>query len=125
MIVALFWGKVNPAWKNEQYQKLGFRMFQRASEMPGFVALHRFDTPDGGELAIAYFETEDQMKAWYNHPEHRAVETLGHREILDDYKIEICEVTRSYTKASTHFKSDAASERGADLLAADPECELS
>ncbi|WP_326835519.1 hypothetical protein VSH64_11425 [Amycolatopsis rhabdoformis] len=25
-------------------------MFQRASEMPGFVALHRFDVPDGREL---------------------------------------------------------------------------
>jgi heme-degrading monooxygenase HmoA len=124
MYVALFWGKPNPEWNKENFGKLGFRMYQLASQMPGFVALHRFDTPDGGELAIAYFDTEEHMKAWYNQPEHRALETLARREILDDYTIEIAHITRSYTKASSHFKATEAEERGADLLAANPEAAI-
>ncbi|MGQ4616979.1 antibiotic biosynthesis monooxygenase family protein [Nocardia sp. R7R-8] len=116
MHVALFWGKVNPKWQNEEYAAIGARMFECASSMPGFVALHRFDVPDGRELAIAYFETEEQMLNWYNHPEHRAVEVLGRREILDDYTIEILEMTRSYTKASSIFQASADDERAAEQL---------
>jgi heme-degrading monooxygenase HmoA len=118
MFVALFWGKVCPEWQNDEYAAIGARMFERASSMPGFVALHKLDVPDGRELAIAYFETEEQMLAWYNDPEHRAVETLGRRAILDDYTIEILEMTRSYTKASSTFVATAADERAADDLAA-------
>lgn len=124
MIVVLFWGKVNPAWKNENYQKLGFRIFQRVSEMPGFVTMHRFDTPDGGELGIAYFETEAHVRAWYNHPEHRAVEVLGRRAILDEYTIEICDVKRSYTKQTSNFVADEAAVKGADLLEHDVEAAI-
>jgi hypothetical protein len=58
------------------------------------------------------------MAAWYNHPEHRIVETLGRREILDDYTIEILEMTRSYTKATSTFTPTEAEERAADELAA-------
>ena len=120
MFVALFWGDVRPDWRNDAYGAIGLRMFQRASEMPGFVALHRLDVPDGRELAIAYFETEEAMTAWYNHPDHRVVETLGHREILQDFTIEILEMRRSYTKATSTFAATPEEERAADQLAADP-----
>lgn len=118
MHVALFWGKVRPEWQNVEYAAIGARMFERASSMPGFVALHKLDVPDGRELAIAYFETEEQMAAWYNDPEHRAVETLGRREILDDYTIEILEMTRSYTKKSSNFHATREDEAAADELVA-------
>jgi heme-degrading monooxygenase HmoA len=118
MHVALFWGRVRPDWQNDTYASIGLKMFEAASSMPGFVALHKFDVPDGRELAIAYFEDEESMAAWYNHPEHRVVETLGWREILDDYTIEILEMTRSYTKATSTFAPTEAEERAADELAA-------
>ncbi|MGQ4599307.1 antibiotic biosynthesis monooxygenase family protein [Nocardia sp. R6R-6] len=118
MYVALFWGKVRPEWQNAEYAAIGARMFERASSMPGFVALHKFDVPDGRELAIAYFETEEHMAAWYNDPEHRAVETLGRSEILEDYTIEILEMTRSYTKKSSTFAATPEDEAAADALVA-------
>lgn len=124
MIAALFWGKVNKAWQNEQYQKLGLRMFERAKEMPGFVSLLKFDAPDG-EFAIAYFETEEHLKAWYHHPEHRALQALARREILDDYWIEIAHVTRRYTKASSNFTATQIEEQRADALAINPEANIS
>lgn len=118
MYVALFWGKVRPEWQNDEYNAIGMRMFEKASSMPGFVALHKLAVPDGRELAIAYFETEEQMRAWYDDPEHRAVETLGRREILDDYTIEILEMTRSYTKETSTFQATPDDERAADELVA-------
>ncbi len=120
MYVALFWGSVRPEWQNDHYAELGLRMFECASQSPGFVALHRLEVPDGRELAIAYFETKEAMEAWYNHPEHRAVETIGRRDILDDYTIEILEMVRSYTKTSSTFQATQAEIEAADRLAADP-----
>ena len=88
MYVALFWGKVRPEWQNEEYVSIGMRMFERASSMPGFVALHKFDVPDGRELAIAYFENAEAMESWYREPEHRAVQVAARQQILEDYTIE-------------------------------------
>ena len=118
MHVALFWAKVRSEWQNEAYASIGLKMFETAVSMPGFVALHKFDVPDGRELAIAYFESEEAMAAWYDHPDHRVVQTLGRREILEDYTIEILEMTRSYTKATSTFVATGHEEQAADELAA-------
>ena len=118
MHVALFWGTVAPEWRaREEYPSIGLMMFQRAQTMEGFAGLHKFDMGDGQELAIAYFETEEAMHNWYRDPEHRVVEQLGRETILSDYKIEILEMTRSYTKASSTFvPTDADHEAGLRLL---------
>ena len=60
------------------------------------------------------------MEAWYDHPEHRAVETIGRRDILEDYTIEVLELVRSYTKESSTFRATPAEIEAADRLAADP-----
>ncbi|HKU31324.1 MAG TPA: hypothetical protein VJQ60_12610 [Arthrobacter sp.] len=118
MHVALFWGTVAPEWRaREEYPSIGLMMFQRAQTMEGFAGLHKFDMGDGQELAIAYFETEEAMRNWYRDPEHRVVEQLGRETILSDYKIEILEMTRSYTKVSSTFvPTDADHEAGLRLL---------
>jgi heme-degrading monooxygenase HmoA len=106
MYVALFYGQVNPSHDPAEYAALGERMYELASQMPGFVAFHNVDLPDGRELAIAYFESEEHLKAWYEHPEHRQAQIAGREGLLDDYLIEVCEIKRSYTKASSNFKND-------------------
>ncbi|HJT91792.1 MAG TPA: hypothetical protein VJ777_07585 [Mycobacterium sp.] len=117
MYVALFWGTVAPEWQgSETYARIGLRMFERAQTMPGFVALHKFDMKEGRELAIAYFETEEAMRRWYNDEEHRSVETLGRSSILADYTIEILEMTRSYTKASSTFVMTESDKDAASRL---------
>jgi heme-degrading monooxygenase HmoA len=101
--VALFYGQVNPGFDPDEYAAIGKRMYELAAQMPGFVALHKVNLPDGRELAIAYFETEEQMTAWYNHPEHRQVQLRARESILDDYLIEVCEIKRAYSKETSHF----------------------
>ena len=103
MFVALFYARVRAEHDAQEYAAMGLRMYEIASQMPGFVALHKLDMPDGRELAIAYFETEADMQGFYSHPEHRAVQHAARERILDDYLIEVCEVKRSYTKASSWF----------------------
>ena len=110
MYVALFYSQVNPNHDAVEYEALGLRMYELASQMPGFVDFKQANLQDGRELAIAYFETEEDMKAWYNHPEHREAQIAGRESILDDYLIEVCEIKRSYTKSSSYFKDDRAKE---------------
>jgi heme-degrading monooxygenase HmoA len=101
--VALFYGQVNPGVDPDEYAAIGMRMYELAAQMPGFAALHKVDLPDGRELAIAYFETEEQMKAWYDHPEHREIQVRARESLLDDYLIEVCEIKRAYTKETSLF----------------------
>lgn len=111
MYVAMFYAKINPEFDPAEYASIGMRMYELASQMPGFVALHKLELPDGRELAIAYFETEEQMQAWYSHPEHRKVQARARESILDDYLIEVCEVKRAYTKATSYFDEIVAKEQ--------------
>ena len=106
MYVALFYGQVNPNHDAVEYEALGLRMYELALAMPGFVDFRQAPLADGRELAIAYFETEEAMKAWYDHPEHRQAQIKGRESILDDYLIEVCEVKRSYTKATSFLNDD-------------------
>ena len=108
MYVALFYGQVNPNHDALEYEALGLRMYELASKMPGFVDFKQANLPDSCELAIAYFETEEDMQAWYDHPEHRKAQIAGRESILDDYLIEVCEIKRSYTKSSSYFQDDTA-----------------
>lgn len=119
MYVALFWGTVAPEWRTDEYQSIGLMMFERVQKAPGFIALHKLDVEgDGKELAVAYFESREAMRAWYHDEEHRVVEVLGHREILMDYKIEILELMHSYTKDSSTFVPTEAENLAADRLLA-------
>ena len=86
--------------------------------MPGFVALRKLDVAEGEELAVAYFETEEAMKNWYNDSQHRAVEVLGRREILTDYTIEILEMKRTYSMQTSTFVASIEDDRAADALLA-------
>ncbi len=113
MYVALFYARLKPEHDRAVYAALGQRMAELAAGMPGFVDLHKVDLADGRELAIAYFDSEEHMQAWYLHPEHREAQRAGRDTFLDDYLIEVCEVKRAYTKASSHFDNDPNDTRGA------------
>lgn len=96
-------------------------MHKRVSQSPGLISIHQFEVPDGRQLALAYFETEEAIVAWHNHPEHRVVEALGRQSVLDDYSIEIFELKRSYTKESSTFVANEKEKLAADKLAANLE----
>jgi heme-degrading monooxygenase HmoA len=54
---------------------------------------------DGEELAISYWENEQQIRDWKNDPVHRQAQTRGRDKWYKSYSIDICELKRNYQSA--------------------------
>ena len=118
MYVALFWLRINVEWQDDRYMQLVEWMRKAVDASPGLIRIEQLAVPDGRQLALAYFDSEEAIIAWHNHSEHRIVEALGRQSALDDYTIEIFELKRSYTKESSTFVATEKEQRAADKLAA-------
>ena len=48
------------------------------------------------EVAISYWETEDQIASWKSDPIHKDAQENGRHSWYESYSVEVCEVKRSY-----------------------------
>ena len=48
------------------------------------------------ELAISWWENEEQIRAWKQDPEHLAAQARGREYWYGDYEVQVVEVKRSY-----------------------------
>jgi heme-degrading monooxygenase HmoA len=53
-------------------------------------------TEGNEEIAISYWENEQQIRDWKNDLEHRIAQQAGRDKWYQSYSVEICEVGRSY-----------------------------
>lgn len=75
---------------------LGARMYELGSAMPGFVSYKDFAADDGEMLTLVEFETEEQLLAWRNHPEHVETQARARAEYFSEYAITVSESRRAY-----------------------------
>ena len=52
----------------------------------------------GLEIALSYWDTLDDIKAWAKDAEHTFAQHLGVQRWYEGFDIEICEILRSYSK---------------------------
>ena len=48
-----------------------------AEGMPGFVSFKTFRADDGERVSVIEFASEEALRAWREHPEHRKAQELG------------------------------------------------
>jgi heme-degrading monooxygenase HmoA len=51
-------------------------------------------TEGNEEIAISYWETEQQIREWKNDPEHRRAQRMGRDKWYQSFSVEVCEVIR-------------------------------
>jgi heme-degrading monooxygenase HmoA len=78
-----------------EYEKLGERMGELVSAMPGFLGMDYAATGEG-ELLVARFESHQALDAWRDQPDHKVAQQLGRERYFAHYRIEVCEFARSY-----------------------------
>lgn len=61
-----------------------------------FVSVHEGDQ----EIAISYWESEEAIVAWREHPEHLEAQAKGRDHWYLDYSVEVMEVQRAYGSGS-------------------------
>jgi heme-degrading monooxygenase HmoA len=48
------------------------------------------------EIAISYWESEEQIKSWKNDPEHLEVQEKGKSKWYRSYQVQVVKVLRNY-----------------------------
>jgi heme-degrading monooxygenase HmoA len=78
---------------DDEYSRMAQRLKDLAFEQYGcrdFVSV----TEGNEEIAISYWDTEQQIRDWKNDPEHRLAQTRGRERWYRSFSVEICEVIR-------------------------------
>ena len=96
MVVVVFRSRLKPGVEKE-IEALGARMYELASRMPGYVSYREYQAADGEAAAIVEFESAETLKAWREHPEHRAAQAAGRERFFSSYRIQVCKVERDYS----------------------------
>ena len=102
MIVTVFRSRLMPGVREEYVARVD-RMVELAATMPGYISHKGFFAEDGERVTIVEFESEETMRGWRMHPEHRVEQRKAREIYYQDYSVQICQVMRE-----TSFKRDPA-----------------
>lgn len=78
------------------YEALNARMEEIVKAIPGFLAADGYASPEGDQIGLIRFESQEALRAWRDHPEHRVAQARGKAEFYASYRVEVCEVVRAY-----------------------------
>jgi heme-degrading monooxygenase HmoA len=94
MVVVVFRARLKPDADQEELGRLGKRMFDIASSMPGYISYKDFAAGDGESVSIVEFESLGTLADWRDHPEHKAVQERGRQEFFLEYFVQVCTLVR-------------------------------
>jgi len=97
MYAVIFKAEINK--HDKVYTEMASRMQVLATTQYGcseFVSV----TQGKHEIAISYWESEEQIKKWKEDTEHLVAQELGRSTWYKSYKVEIVKVIREYTKST-------------------------
>ena len=71
-----------------------------AESMPGFISFKSCNPEDGERVSLIEFESEETLRAWRKHPEHRKTQELGRTKFYAVFQIQVCSIIRQYGSMS-------------------------
>ncbi len=78
-----------------EYTRTATRLRQLAIEQYGcrnFVSC----TEGAQEIAVSYWDTEEQIRGWKQDPEHLAAQRMGRERWYRSWSVEVVEIRRAY-----------------------------
>src|ERR1051325_2337972 len=96
MVLTVFRSRLRPGSDLATLERLGARMYELATQMPGFISYKDFTAADGESVSLVEFESVDTLLAWREHPEHKAAQRLGREQFFAEYRIQIGAPARTY-----------------------------
>ncbi len=97
MVMVIFRSRLSDGEEVEnQYPPLGKRMLELAQSMPGFISYKNFSAPDGERVSIIEFDTQENLAAWHDHPEHLVAQQKGRDLFYDEFTVQVCSIERQY-----------------------------
>lgn len=78
------------------YAATSDRMVELARQQPGFLGVESTRGADGFGITVAYWESEEAIRAWRLHAEHTAARERGRADWYRHFEIRIARVERAY-----------------------------
>ena len=82
---------------DEVYAEMAARMRDLAINKYGCVEFTAV-AEGNQEIAISYWDDQEQIKAWKQDPEHREAQKLGRSKWYKSYQVQVVEIIRDYSK---------------------------
>ncbi len=99
MIVVIFRARVRSV--DDEYAKTAARLRELALTEFGCLEFHAV-TEGRDEVALSYWPSEENIRAWNAHPEHREAQRLGRERWYESYSVQVATVERQYDNHSGH-----------------------
>ena len=83
--------------EDELYAEWAERTESAVVTIPGYVSHFGFwDRATRRGVTVAYFESEEAVQTWRDHPVHETARRLGREHFYEDFTLEVARVERSY-----------------------------
>ena len=76
------------------YEETARRMAELVRQQPGFLGMESWRDANGRGVTISWWESEEAIARWRDHPEHAQARQWGRKKWHDDFHISICRVER-------------------------------
>jgi heme-degrading monooxygenase HmoA len=96
MVVVVFRVRFKPGVNMMELAKVGARMYELVSSMPGYISQKEFVAEDGETVSLFEFDSLESVAAWREHPEHVQAQQRGRDEFFAEYHIQVCSTIRDY-----------------------------
>jgi len=96
MVLTVFRSRARTDVDLASLEKVGARMHELATRMPGFISYKDFAAADGETVTIVEFESEETQLVWREHPEHKEAQRLARQQFLAEYQLQIGTPSRIY-----------------------------
>jgi len=93
MYAVIFRAKI--AGLDEEYSRVAERMKELALGKYGCIEFVSV-TQGSEEIAISYWENQNQIQKWRSNSEHILAQELGRSKWYESYKVQVVEVIRAY-----------------------------
>jgi len=79
------------------YQATADEMVALARRMPGFVAFRAYEAADGERLAVSWWEDQEAIRAFHEHPDHREAQRRGRADWYESFELEVADLEHGQT----------------------------
>jgi heme-degrading monooxygenase HmoA len=94
MVIVLFRSRLAEE-AGDGYSQMAEEMVATARAMPGFVDVKTFRAEDGERLTVVWWQDQETMRAWREHPRHLVAQRLGKERFYSQFTVEVAELVRS------------------------------
>ena len=78
------------------YDEMSQRMVELAQEQPGYLGVESARGADGLGITVSYWESEEAIRQWREHAEHRVAQQQGKAGWYASFALRVCRVERAW-----------------------------